>query len=78
MAVPEVYPNPARNVVEVHTAKAGLTQIQLLDALEHRVRAQNPSAGQTQVVLGGLAAGSYTLLVQQGYTRSFRHLAVAS
>ena len=73
----EVYPNPARYAVEIHTAQAGLTQIQLLDALGHRVRTQNLSAGQTRVELAGMAAGSYTLLVQQGDARSYRHLTVA-
>ena len=72
----EVYPNPARQLVEVRTAKAVPTQTQLLDALGRTVRRQNLSPGQTRVDLTGLAAGSYTLLVQQGAARSYRHLAV--
>jgi len=72
----EVYPNPARNVVEVHTAKPGPNRIQLLDALGRSVRGQTLSAGQVRVELAGLAAGSYTLLVKQGEARSFRHIVV--
>lgn len=72
----EVYPNPARGSVEVRTARAGTTRIQLLDALGQSVRTQTLPSGQTSVALVGLAAGSYTLLVQQGEARSFRHLVV--
>ena len=72
----EVYPNPARNLVEVRTAQAGPTRVQLLDALGRSVRMQMLTSGQTGVALVGLAAGSYTLLVQQGEARSFRHLVV--
>ena len=72
----EVYPNPARNVVEVHTAKAEPAATHLLDALGRTVRTQFLSVGQTQVTLTGLAPGFYTLVVQQGATRSYRHLTV--
>lgn len=72
----EVYPNPARSVVEMHTSQVGPTQIQLLDALGRCVRTQNLSAGQTQVQLAGVAAGSYTLLVQQGEARSYRRFTI--
>ncbi|MDQ2794159.1 MAG: T9SS type A sorting domain-containing protein, partial [Bacteroidota bacterium] len=69
-------PNPAQGVVEVHTTQAGPTHVQLLDALGRSVRTQTLASGQTSVGLAGLAAGSYTLLVQQGEARSFRHLVV--
>ncbi len=72
----EVYPNPTRGVVEVRTAQAGPIRVQLLDALGRSVRTQTLGSGQTSVGLAGLAAGSYTLLVQQGEARSFRHLVV--
>lgn len=71
-----VYPNPARKVVEVRTSNAAPTQIQLLDALGRHVRTQALSAGQTRVDLAGLAAGAYTLRVQQGEARSYRRLTV--
>lgn len=73
----EVYPNPARRVVEVRTAQAGPVTVQLLDALGRSVRTQPLGAGQTQVDLGGVAPGSYTLLVRQGEARSYRRLVVA-
>jgi hypothetical protein len=72
----EVYPNPARNVVEVRTTNAVSVRVQLLDALGRTVRAQALPAGQTRMDLTGLAPGSYTLLVQQGDARSYRHLTV--
>ena len=72
-----VYPNPARRVVEVRTAQAGPVTVQLLDALGRSVRTQPLGAGQTQVDLGGVAPGAYTLLVQQGEARSYRRLVVA-
>ena len=73
----EVYPNPARAVVEVRTAQGGPATTQLLDALGRRVRIQALSAGQTRVDLAGVAPGAYTLRVQQGAARSYRRLVVA-
>lgn len=72
----EVYPNPARQLVDVRTAQPGPVRVQLLDALGRTVRAQQLSTGQTRVDLAGLAAGSYTLLVRQGDARSYRRLLV--
>ena len=72
----EVYPNPARQVVEVRTATMGLVQVQIFDAVGRRVCTQALVAGETRVTLAGLAPGSYTMLVAQGDARGFRHLTV--
>ncbi|HEX8325938.1 MAG TPA: T9SS type A sorting domain-containing protein [Hymenobacter sp.] len=72
----EVFPNPARQLVEVRTAAAGAARVQLLDALGRIVRAQALNAEQTRMNLVGVAAGFYTLRVQQGGAVSFRHLVV--
>jgi len=73
----EVYPNPAQRLVEVRTAQPGPVEIRLSDVLGRTVRTQRLAAGQTRVELAGLAAGAYTLHVQQGAARSFRQLVVA-
>ena len=71
----EVYPNPARQMVEVRTATAG--PVQVLDAVGRLVRSQLLATGQTQVALGDLAPSCYTLLVQQGEARSYHRLTIA-
>ena len=73
----EMYPNPARHVVEVRTPTGAAAVVQLFDALGRSIHTQVLSAGQTQVDLTGVAAGSYTLRVQQGEGRSYRHVVVA-
>lgn len=73
----EVYPNPARQMVEVRTATAGPVRVQVLDAVGRLVRSQLLATGQTQVALGDLAPSCYTLLVQQGEARSYRRLTIA-
>lgn len=72
----EIYPNPARQLTEIHTATMGLVQVQMFDAVGRRVRTQVLAAGESRVELTGLAPGSYTLLVVQGDARGFRHLTV--
>jgi len=73
----EVYPNPARALVAVHTTGAEAVQVRLLDAVGRQVRMQALPAGNAEMSLAGLPPGTYTAVVEQGATRSFRRLTVA-